>query len=216
MDTRSTSTRAPLRHTIYRRIATALALGMTLGCAALYAHGGGGTATTQLRAAAFKSPHPSSHPDLLLQHQSGERQALRVRADPSRHRLWVLTVSDVYVYDTRRVALIRRIPLPQWSVADFMCAPALALDRRGAAFVSNNVQPRLLEIDPDTLRAREHALRLVSAKKWDIGFGALAFGQDGSLFAVSALAGALFKIDLASGRAKEIAAAEPLLDACSE
>jgi hypothetical protein len=219
MDTRSAATTNAFlqRSKSYTRILIGVALGATLGAASvLYAQPDSRFLTVPLRAAAFKSDRAALHQDLLRQHATGDKQALRVRADPRRQRLWVLTVADVYVYDTTSLELIRRIPLPQWSLAAFMCAPAIALDARGAAFVSNNVQPRLLEIDPETFRSREYELTLVSRKQWDVGFGGLAFAPDGSLFAVSALAGALFKIDLANRRANEIALAKPLLDACSE
>lgn len=153
--------------------------------------------------------------DLLEQHQRGDRLALRIRADAKRHRLWVLTLEHVYVYDTRKLKLIRRIRLPNWSVADFMCPPDMALDQGGTAFVSNNVQPRLLQIDPANFQKKELQLRLISAKQWEIGFGGLAFGSDGTLFGLSALAGALFKLDLASGDAREIVLSEPVAGACA-
>jgi len=153
--------------------------------------------------------------DLVERHQRGDRQALRIREDVDRHRLWVLALEHVYVYDTRKLTLIRRIRLPGWSVADFMCPPDLALDRRGNAFVSNNVQPRLLQIIPASFQKKEHQLTLISAKRWEVGFGALAFGSDGTLFALTGLAGSLFKIDLASGNATEIALSEPVIEACT-
>lgn len=166
-----------------------------------------------LRAAGSGPPDP--YRSILEKHQrGGEAQALRVRADAQRNRLWVLTPGDVYVYDATKLVLIARVGLPNWSVAGpgFMCAPDLALDRAGTAFVSNNVEPRLVTIDARDFRATEHALTLVSPKQWEIGFGGLAFGQDGTLFGISALAGSIFRIDLEGKRAQEIGRAAP--DAC--
>ncbi len=141
---------------------------------------------------------------ILENHHAGDAKALRARPDRQRERLWVLTLDEVYVYDTRKRERIRRIRLPEWFVADFMCAPDMVLDKSGTAFVSNNVQPRVVEIAGDDFEVKEYQLRLISAKQWDIGFGALAFAPDGTLFALSALAGSLFRIDLSRGTATEV------------
>lgn len=163
-----------------------------------------GYGNTGLHAAETAGVKP--HGGLLEKHERGDARALRVRNDADGHRLWVLTLEDVYVYDTRKLELIRRVRLPNWSVAaaGFMCAPDLVLDGRGTAFVSNNVQPRLVQIGPPDFQPKEHELRLISHKQWDIGFGALSFGANGTLFGVSALAGSLFRIDLKSSSATEI------------
>jgi hypothetical protein len=128
----------------------------------------------------------------------------------------VLALEHVYVYDTERRTLLRRVTLPNWSVADFdfMCPPDMVLDRTGTALVSNNVQPRLLQIDPTDFQTREHYLSLISQKQWEIGFGALAFESNGTLFALSALGGSLFKIDLAQQTAEEIALSERVAGTC--
>jgi hypothetical protein len=148
---------------------------------------------------------------ILEKHHRADRTVLRVRPDSGRTRLWVLTLDHVHVYDTHTLELMRTIPLPEWFVADFMCAPDLIVDRSGTAFVSNNVQPRLVQIDGDDFRVTDHQLRLISAKQWDVGFGALALGADGTLFGLSALAGSLFRIDLQLGTATEIES--PQMDA---
>jgi hypothetical protein len=145
---------------------------------------------------------------ILEQHHPGGRSVLRVRADRERQRLWVLTLDNVYVYDTRELALIRRIRLPEWFVADFMCAPDMIVDKSGTAFVSHNVQPRVVQIGGHDFEVKEHQLQLISGKQWEIGFGALAFGPDGTLFALSALAGSLFRIDLGRATATEIEPAQ--------
>jgi hypothetical protein len=155
-----------------------------------------------------------AHTDLLEWRQRGARQALRVREDAERHRLWVLTLEHVYVYDTRTRKLLRRVNLPNWPIAGHMCPPDIALGKDGAAFVSSNVQPSLLQVGPADFHAREHRLQAVSGKQWEIGFGALAFAADGTLYGLSALAGSLFTINLASGTATEIGSSEPPYGAC--
>lgn len=144
--------------------------------------------------------------DLLSRYQSDDRDVLRMRTDAARNRLWVLTLANVHVYDIAGRMLLRRIRLPEWSVADFDYAlpPDLALDHHGAAFVSNNVEPRLLEVDPSTFQTREHQLRLTSRKQWETGFGSLRFAPDGTLLAVSATGRSGFRIDLLNGNAQEI------------
>jgi hypothetical protein len=153
---------------------------------------------------------------LLEKHQPDDPHVLRIRADEKRHRLWVLTLERVYVYDTSELTLIRRIGLPDWSVADFdfMCPPDIVLDQRGTAFVSNNVQPRLLQIGAD-FETTEHQLTLVSKKQLDAGFGSLAFGPHGDLFGLSAVAGLVFKIDLASRDATEVVSSHRMAGACA-
>jgi hypothetical protein len=143
--------------------------------------------------------------ELMLRQASGNLQALRMRADSERQRVWVLTSDQVHVYDMNTLELVRRVPLPDWPVAEFICPPDIVLDRTGAAFVSNNVQPRLFEIAPVTFRTKEHELRLVSTRKLDVGFGALAFADDGTLLALSAVGEALFRIDVSRLTATEIA-----------
>jgi hypothetical protein len=153
---------------------------------------------------AAKPVRTSPDPAILERHHRSDRTVLRVRQDSDRQRVWVLTLDHVYVYDKSSLELIRPIRLPEWFVADFMCAPDLVLDKSGTAFVSNNVQPIVLQIAGNDFQIKEHRLTLISAKRWDVGFGALAFASDGTLFGLSALAGSLFRIDLELGTASEI------------
>ncbi|MGQ0750955.1 MAG: hypothetical protein ACT4PS_10515 [Betaproteobacteria bacterium] len=98
--------------------------------------------------------------------------------------------------------------MPDWSVARFICPPDMTLDKKGGVLVSNNVQPRLLHIDGTNFHAREHQLDVISRRQWEPGFGALAFGSDGSLYAMSSLAGMLFRIDLSTRTARELLSAD--------
>ena len=123
------------------------------------------------------------------------QDALRVRTDTARGRLWVLGVDGVRVYDTASRRLIRRVELPGWSVAQFICNPDLALDRAGGAVISSNVQPRLWRVNGDTFDVKEEVVTLREREGWDMGFGALALAPDGSLLALAANAGSLWKLD---------------------
>lgn len=129
---------------------------------------------------------------------------VRVRLDSARGRLWLLASDHVAVYDTDRRVQLHRIALPVWTVADFICAPDLALDAHGRAYISNNVQPIIVQIDLDNVRVIEHRLDVVSAGQAEIGFGALRFTPEGVLLGVSALGRTLWKIDLAARSAEAV------------
>jgi len=143
------------------------------------------------------------------------REALRIRQDPRRNRLWVLTLDDVRVYELASRRLIRRIVIPPWSVARDACVPDLALDRTGAAYVSGNAHPVIWRIDPRGFEITEQEIRLRGREGWAIGFGVLHFAADGTLFAVTATANSLWKVDTARGNADLIAVFQPPLGTCA-
>ena len=136
---------------------------------------------------------------------TSEREALRIREDPVRNRLWVLTLDEVRVYNTAATGkrLIRRIALPNWSVVGFrdVCVPDIALDRAGSAYISSNGQARLMRIDTDRFDLKDYAISFYASEGRDIGFGALAFAADGTLFARTTPGGSLWKIDIAKASA---------------
>jgi hypothetical protein len=143
-----------------------------------------------------------------------EQDALRVRTDASRGRLWVLGPDDLRVYDSAGKRLIRKIELPGWSVARFICNPDLALDRAGGAVVSSNVQSRFWRVNGDTFEVKEEVITLREREGWDVGFGALAFAPDGSLLALAANAGSLWKINGPGAHASLIETYHSPLKAC--
>lgn len=131
--------------------------------------------------------------------------ALRVRADARRNRLWVLALDEVRVYDTGRVPkrLLRSIALPSWSVIDFhrACMPEMVLDATGSAFISSNGQARLLRIDGEHFQVNDYAIHFPESPGRDSGFGALAFSAGGTLMARTTPDGLLWKIDINEARA---------------
>lgn len=91
------------------------------------------------------------------------RDALRIKRDTARGRLWVLSLrknNHVRVYDTVNKNLIREITLPSWYVIEDSCMPDLILDRSGSAFISSNVQAKLWQIDADSFEVREREISL--------------------------------------------------------
>ena len=134
-----------------------------------------------------------------------ESEILRVREDIPRNRLWVLTLKEVRVYNTAATGknLIWKMALPTWSVVGFrnVCTPDLALDRAGSAFISSNGQARLLRIDADRFDLKDFAISFNERDGLDIGFGALAFAADGTLYGRTTPGGLLWKIDIVKASA---------------
>jgi hypothetical protein len=152
---------------------------------------------------------------LLEAHRDAGEKALRVTFDAVRSRLWVLDLEHVHVYDIAKRVRIGRMPLPNWSVAELICPPDMALDRSGNVLVSDNTQPTLWRIDADTFRFTGHPLRLVGSENVDIGFGALAFATDGSLYGIAATGGTLWRIDVESASAQRVELDALLPEGCS-
>jgi hypothetical protein len=133
------------------------------------------------------------------------KDVLRIREDVVRNRLWVLTLNEVRIYSTAATGkrLIRTVTLPAWSVIGFrnVCMPDLVLDRSGAAFISSNGEARLVRIDADRIAIEDYAIAFNGREGVDIGFGALAFAADGTLFGRTTPDGMLWKIDVAKASA---------------
>lgn len=140
--------------------------------------------------------------------------AFRLRRDEARNRVWLLGVDGVRVYDSATERLVRRVELPNWSVARFTCDPDLVLDSSGSAIVSSNAQSRLWRIDAGSLEVSEHEISLQGRERWDAGFGALAYAADGSLLALMSFGGSLWNVDLGSGTASRVAPDRTFFNAC--
>ena len=159
--------------------------------------------------------HAGGRGALLAQYGINERDVLRIRADLKRGRLWVLGLDNVYVYEFATRRLARKIELPDWSVARYVCEPDLAIDSTGTAWVSSNSQTRLWRIAGSDFSVSEHSIRLLGREQLDVGFGALAFGPDGALFAMTASAGGLlWEIDSRGGGANLVKIGSPAEGRC--
>ena len=94
--------------------------------------------------------------------------------------------------------------------------PDMALDRAGSAFISSNGQARLLRIDADRFELKDYEISFHEREGWDIGFGALGFAADGTLFARTTPGGLLWKIDVTKASAIMIEVSKKLpLDECA-
>ncbi len=147
----------------------------------------------------------------LDEQSDGRLEALRVRADVARNRLWVLRGDGVDVYEITTRRRIGRIGMFVGAPSD--CAPDLAIDASGAAIVSSNVRTVLWRLDPERLEARRQTLARDTDRQKVVGFTGLAF-VDGVLFGVDAVRGSLWKIDLAAGKAEKLALSSPVRGAC--
>jgi hypothetical protein len=143
-------------------------------------------------------------------------RTLRIKIDSARGRLWVLDIGDLYVYDTATRRLIRRVPLPGWFTARINCIADMALDGSGALFISNNILPKLWRVDPMTFRVTEHNLILSGDQGRDMGFSGLAFaGDPDGPYAVDAVSGSLWRIDIRNDRAYQVELSAPVRGACA-
>ena len=147
-------------------------------------------------------------------HSSLLQDGIRIRRDAVRNRIWLLGLEDVRVYDAANERLIRRVVLPNWSVARYACDPDMVLDESGSAIVSSNVQARLWRIDGGTFTVSEHDITLHERENWDVGFAALAPAGNGKLLALTSLAGSFWSIDLNKGTAHMAAPAAALQNLC--
>lgn len=142
------------------------------------------------------------------------QSGFRIRRDAARNRIWVLGLDYVRVYDGQSKTLIRKIALSSWSVARFACDPDMVLDASGSAIISSNVQPRLWRIDAGSFEVREHPVTLQGRERWDVGFGALAIGVDGTLLAMTSVTEALWRIDLTKGSGSMVPPAGAPVNVC--
>ena len=147
-------------------------------------------------------------------HTSLLQDGIRVRRDEVRNRIWLLGLEDVRVYDATNERLIRRVALPNWSVARYACDPDMVLDESGSAIVSSNVQARLWRIDGGSFTVSDHDITLHERENWDVGFAALVPAGNGKLLALTTLAGSSWSIDLNKGIAHMAAPTAALQNLC--
>ena len=158
-------------------------------------------------------PAPASVAGPAIELAGLQRVALRVRRDPAQGRVWLLTGEEVRVYVSGQ--LLRAIRLPEWSIAGYLCPPDLVVDGAGAAYVSSNVEPKLLRIDGSSFSVEERTIVLEGRERWETGFGALGFAPDGTLVGINSSAGGLlWRIDFARGTARLTAPPREYPDVC--
>jgi hypothetical protein len=155
--------------------------------------------------------------DSALFRGSPQNTVLRIRLDQQRERLWILEIGAVHVVDLVTNRRIRSVTLPNRVYAghNTNCLPDLQLDSRGAAFVSDNLQPTLWRIDPEDFSVHERSVSLDSHRTLDAGFSALAITRQGVVYAAMAAPGLLWRIDTDLLRAENVPLDEPIRGACA-
>jgi len=158
-----------------------------------------------------------SHPPLAARDSAPERAAapaLRVKTDLARGVRWELRPGTVSAYDTATGQLIRAIALPE-SGRPGSCAPDMILAANGAVIVSGNAEPVLWRISPARFELERLAIEPDRKLGSDVRFTGLAWRIDGrELLAASAATGTLWRVDLATTRARPIELSMPIVGAC--
>ena len=163
------------------------------------------------------STPPPQQSRTAIDMQEAQPANARIRMDPARNRMWVLTHDGVFLYDTATPKLIAEIALPGWQEVDarYSCPADLAVGPRGEALVTSNVVPTLWRIDPETLAVSVHELALDADREKDVGFSRLTYSvEHGVFFAVSAAHGTLWRIDPLLRRAERVQRSESIRKAC--
>jgi hypothetical protein len=148
--------------------------------------------------------------------QDGRRSVLRIRLDSERARVWVLGFDRLYLYDARDWRLLHQIGIDELSQhSREHCLPDMALDRSGAVFLSNAMEPALWRVDPLTFHVDKRKVVVDADQDQDFGFSALAFDGAGTLYAASAISGALWRVDTAAYSASKLALSSAIRGACA-
>ena len=134
-----------------------------------------------------------------------------VRVDVKSNRRWVLNHEALTVYDNLNRRRLRRIALPDWTLAGppHACPPDVVLDASGAVYVSSNVEPVLWRVDPQRFEVTRIALALGQDADKDVGFTRLSVIGDGTLLAAGATFESLWRIDLPNATASRLSVPRP-------
>ena len=160
----------------------------------------------------LSKPDISATANTSLPARHNNSEVYRIRADHQRGRYWVLSNDNIRVYNARDRQLIATITLLGWNVAGGVSPPDLVLTSAGTALVSSNIVPEFWHIDPDRYTVMRQTVTLLTRENWGVGFSALAFTAEGTLFGVTAHAGTLWRINLEERTATHIEVPERLLD----
>ena len=148
--------------------------------------------------------------------QDDRKHVLRIRIDAERQRIWVLDAAGLFAYDAASSRLIRRWSLDDTQHSNQHCLPDMAVHPSGTVFISSAIQPKLWRIDGATLEASAREIAVNADQGKDFGFSALTFaGDDNTLYAGSAMTGALWKVDFARATATKLNLPEPIIGACA-
>ncbi len=111
----------------------------------------------------------------------------------------------------------KTIVLRGWSSvsAQNSCAANIAVDVAGSVIVSSNIAPTLWRIDAKSLEVERLDIVLDADNDKDVGFTGLLSTSRDRLYAISAIHGSLWRIDLNARRGTKLEMANPLKGACA-
>lgn len=125
----------------------------------------------------------------------GLRQAIRLKVDEPRDRLWILGHGMLHLHRLSTGLSIRSLPVPARRLWAASCLPDLAIDRDGRPVISDTDELRLLVVGGEAESLEEQPLLGVPGGLHG-GLSALAFTPDMRfLLAASAQSGALLRVD---------------------
>ena len=141
--------------------------------------------------------------------QGGAIPKVRVQVDAARNRVWLLTAEGIAIYEPVVPGRVLRVPLLGWQISERPkgCVPQFALGPEGEAVIASDAVPVLLRVDPETLKATRHELRLDDGSGTDRDTGIAALRYDsarGAYFAVSRQDGSIWLIDRELRRARRM------------
>lgn len=143
---------------------------------------------------------------ILAPHADGKYGAARVRVDEKRNRLWVLDHGAFYVYDLGSFRLVKDGVFLATRASARHCLPDLALAPDGSAFISDNTRGHLYRVDGESIELTPWYSPSGENGPGSEGFSALAVTHDEKwLLAGSSASGALWRFDLHTGRAEQVA-----------
>ena len=142
---------------------------------------------------------------------------LRAELDEAGGTIWALHAGGIDVYDGTSSEKVRAIRLPGWTWASApdVCPPDFTLTPNRHVLVTSNVLPVIWRIDPASFDVSRHEVDVEDHRDRDVGFAGLAYAAlDGSVFAVGAHDGALWRIDPSLTLAQPVIASPALPRAC--
>jgi hypothetical protein len=161
-------------------------------------------------------PGPTARAATFAWPQDGRESVLRIRIDTERARIWVLGSDRLYLYDSRDSRLLKEIAIGEVSQhSSEHCLPDMALDRSGAVFLSNAMEPALWRVDPVSFRVDRRKVQVDADRDQDFGFSAVAFDEAGTMYAASAISGVLWKVDQTEYTASKVVLSSPIRGACA-
>ena len=147
--------------------------------------------------------------------RDGREEALGVKVDDARDRLWVVSPSAVYVYKMKSDQLLAKVELASIIQVPNPGLNDLVIDGEGNAYVAESFHPLLLKIDGRDFRATKFrdlsAIPYGTQGDFKYNLNGIILARDGkSLIAVKTNEGTLWRIRLDSDAVTPIALTEPL------